>query len=259
LSTITAPPPNDGTALVWGFVVLSGLGMVLIVCGLLLRLPPWAWLLVAGLSVIATNSLLPASGAPGPVWYAMLLAPGLSQHIFVVYPVIPWLGGAAGGMYFGYWWRKHPAEAGRRVWRLGAVVLAAGFAVRLAGGWGNLRLPRDSGWMEFLNNVKYPPSLVFWLMALGINLLLLALLVRLPERWKSPRSPWIVFGQTPLFFYLAHFGLLAAAGFAFFPEAGSLEMAWAVWAMALMALYPLCVWYRRFKRNMPEDSFWRML
>jgi hypothetical protein len=113
--------------------------------------------------------------------------------------------------------------------------------------------------MEFLNNVKYPPSLVFWLMALGINLLLLALLVRLPERWKSPRSPWIVFGQTPLFFYLAHFGLLAAAGFAFFPEAGSLEMAWAVWAMALIALYPLCVWYRRFKRNMPEDSFWRLL
>jgi hypothetical protein len=38
--------------------------------------------------------------------------------------------------------------------------------------------------------------------------LLLALPIRLPAKVKSQHSPLIVFGQTPLFFYLAHFYLV---------------------------------------------------
>jgi len=259
LNQISAPPPNDGSSLYWGFIVLAGLGMVLMVCGLLLRLRPWTWLLVSALCVIATNSLLPSSGAPGPLWMAILLAPGLSQHFIVLYPLVPWLAGAAAGMYFGYWWRNDPAKASRYVWVLGVILLVAGLCVRAAGGWGNLRLPRDNSWIEFFNNVKYPPSLVYWLVALGVNLLLLALLSRLPAAMKSPRSPWIVFGQTPLFFYFAHFALLTALAFAFFREPSSLEFAWVMWLVLLIILYPVCLWYRNFKLAKPKESFWRLL
>jgi uncharacterized membrane protein len=258
LNQISAPPPNDGTELYWGFITLSGLGMVMMVCGLLLRLRPWAWLLVSALCVVATNSLLPASGKPGPWWETILLAPGISQHLVVIYPVIPWLAGSAAGMYFGYWWRRDPVQAGRRVWIVGGVLLLVGVALRAAGGWGNIRLPRDSGWIEFLNNVKYPPSLVFWTISLGIGLLLLALLVRLPEKVKSDRSPLIVFGQTPLFFYVAHFYFFAICAFAFFREAASLEGMYLVWAAVLVALYPVCAWYRRFKMAKPRESLWRL-
>jgi uncharacterized membrane protein len=245
--------------LYWGLITLSGLGMVMIVCGLLLRLRPWMWLVVSALCVIATNSLLPASGRPGPWWMAVLLAPGLAQHLFVVYPVIPWLGVAAAGMYFGYWWRANPQSAGRRVWLVGAALLAVGIVLRAAGGGGTIRPPRDAGWIEFLNNVKYPPSLVFWTMAVGLNLLLLALLTRLPDKVKSVRSPLIAFGQTPLFFYLAHFHLFNLCAFAFFrTEAASLEGAYVVWAVALVALYPVCAWYRKFKLSKPPESLWRM-
>jgi uncharacterized membrane protein len=230
----------------------------MIICGILLWLRPWTWLVVSAVCVIATNSLLPASGQPGSWWMALLLAPGLAQHLIVVYPVIPWLAGAAAGMYFGYWWRANPVHASRRVWILGAALLAAGLAVRAAGGWGNIRLPRDAGWIEFLNNVKYPPSFVFWTMSLGIDLLLLALFVRLPDMVKSERSPLIVFGQTPLFFYLAHFCLFTACAFAFFQEPASLEGAYLVWALALVALYPICAWYREFKMGKPRESLWRM-
>jgi hypothetical protein len=258
LNRITAPPPNDGTALHWGLITLSGLGMVMIVCAGLLKLPRYAWLATAAACVLATNTLLPANGRPGPLWNAILLAPGLSQHVIVVYPVIPWLAGAAAGMYFAWWWRANHDSAPNRVWRLGAALLAAAVILRALGGWGNIRPPRDSGWIEFLNNVKYPPSLVFWTMFLGIDLLLLALFARLPAAWTAPRSPFIVFGQTPLFFYLAHFYLLAALAFAFFGEAGSLEQAYAMWLVTLAVLYPVCVRYRAFKSAKPRESLWRM-
>jgi uncharacterized membrane protein len=259
LNTITAPPPVDGSTPYWIFIVLTGLGLVMVVCGLLLPLRPWMWLVVSALCVIATNSLMPASGAPGSWWAAMLLTPGLSQHIFVLYPVIPWLAVAAAGMYFGYWWRTDPDRAARKVWIIGLALLCIGIAVRAAGGWGNIRLPRDTGWIEFLNNVKYPPSLVYWTMALGIDLLLLAMLIRLPDVVKSRPSPLIVFGQTPLFFYVAHFYLLAALAFAIFKEATSLQMAYVIWVVILAVLYPICAKYRDFKLAKPSGSFWRYL
>ncbi len=131
-------------------------------------------------------------------------------------------------------------------------------ALRMAGGWGNIRPPRDGGWIEFLNNVKYPPSLVFWTMSVGVDLLLLVLLLRLPESWKSERSPLIIFGQTPLFFYLTHFYLLMACAFAFFREAGGLVQLYLMWVAVLVALYPVCAWYRRFKLSKPPESYWRL-
>jgi uncharacterized membrane protein len=216
------------------------------------------WLAVSALCVIATQSLLPASGKPGPLWMLILLTPGLSQHLFVLYPVLPWLAGAAAGMYFGFWWSRNPARASSRVWMVGAALLCVSLAVRAFGGWGNIRPPRDAGWIEFLNNVKYPPSLVYWTMFLGIDLLLLALLTHLPDRFKSERSPLIVFGQTPLFFYVAHFYLLAACAFLFFREAASLQMAYVVWAIALVVLYPICSFYRNFKLKKSPNSLWRM-
>ncbi|MEO8127721.1 MAG: heparan-alpha-glucosaminide N-acetyltransferase domain-containing protein [Bryobacteraceae bacterium] len=257
LSRMPQPLPNDGTSLYWGFITLSGLGMVLMLCSLLLLLRPWMWLVICALCVYATNSLLPASGKIGPIWETVLLAPGLSQHLIVLYPVIPWLAVAAFGMYFGYWWKANPA-AQKNVWIWGAALVLLAVGLRALGGWGNITQARDSGWIEFLNNVKYPPSLVFWTMSVGLNLLLLALLMRLPEGFRSEESPLIVFGQTPLFFYLAHFYLLAIFGFAFFREAGSPQMAYVMWVVVLALLYPVCAAYRRFKSGKPFESVWRL-
>lgn len=259
LSRITAPPPLDGTSLWWGLIVLAALGLVTMVCSLLLRLPRWSWLITSALCVFATNTLLPESGKPGPLWNTVLLAPGISQHFIVTYPVIPWLGGAAAGMYFAYWWRSNPDSASRRVWLIGAALIVMAIALRAAGGWGNIRAPRDAGWIEFLNNVKYPPSLVFWGLFLGADLLLLGVLVRAPGSWKSERSPLIVFGQTPLFFFLAHLYLLMAFAFLFFrQDAASLEGAYAMWVVVLVLLYPVCARYRQFKLSKPPESLWRL-
>lgn len=258
LSKVTAPPPIDGSELYWGLITMSCLGLVMMVCAGLLKLPPWSWLVTSAICVFATNALLPASGKPGPLWQAILLAPGLSQHVFVVYPLAPWLAGAAAGLYFGYWWRSNPGVAEKRIWMLGTALVVTAIVLRAAGGWGNIRPPRDASWIEFLNNIKYPPSLVFWTMSLGIDLLLLDALRRLPDKWKAEASPLMVFGQTPLFFYLTHFYVLLVCGFVFFAEAGSLEQAYIGWALVLVGLYPACVWYRKFKMSKPRESLWRL-
>ncbi|MDX2151384.1 MAG: heparan-alpha-glucosaminide N-acetyltransferase domain-containing protein [Bryobacteraceae bacterium] len=258
LSRTTAPLPNDGSSLLWGFITLTGLGLVLISCAALLRLAPGWWLGVSAACTVATHVLLPASANPGTWWNALLLAPGLAQHLLVLYPAIPWLGVAAAGMYFGFWWKRDSEKAEGQVWLVGLVLLAVGVALRAYGGLGNIRPPRDGGWIEFLNNVKYPPSLVFSTIAIGLNLVLLWVLAKLPTAVRGPRSPLVVFGQTPLFFYLAHFYALAASAFLLFGEAGSLELAYAVWAAVLVALYPVCAWYRRFKMGKPRESLWRM-
>jgi uncharacterized membrane protein len=138
------------------------------------------------------------------------------------------------------------------------VLLLLAVGLRAIGGWGNIRVPRDASWIEFLNNVKYPPSFVFWTMSVGILLIILAGLVRAPEWLKSERSPLIVFGQTPLFFYIAHFLLLGVLEFAFFRTPSSLEGCYAVWVLVLVLLYPVCAWYRRFKMGKARESLWRV-
>jgi uncharacterized membrane protein len=178
--------------------------------------------------------------------------------VIVLYPVIPWLAGAAAGMYFGYWWRRNPRDASRHVWIPGAILLGTALALRAFGAWGNIRPPRDGSWIEFLNNVKYPPSLVFWTMSLGIDLLLLALLARVPQMARSERSPLIVFGQTPLFFYIVHFYLLAGIALIFFRQAAPLWGIYPVWVLALAALYPACLRYRNFKMAKAGGSLWRL-
>ncbi|MCX6611344.1 MAG: hypothetical protein NTW74_10895, partial [Acidobacteria bacterium] len=187
----------------------------------------------------------------------ILLAPGISNHLLVIYPVIPWFAVTALGMYFGYWWKTSP-EARNRVWLWGVVLISTGITLRAAGGWGNIVAARDASWIEFFNNVKYPPSLVFWTISVGVDLLLLAALMKLPEKLLAARSPLMVLGQSPLFFYVTHFYVLAAIGLTFFPEAAPLEVTYAVWLVLLAIMYPLCTWYRSFKMQKPPESLWRL-
>ena len=254
LSHLPMPIPNDGLSPYAGFITLSGLGSVMLICALLLYLRPALWLGVTALCVVLTHSLLPASGTPGPAWFTILLAPGLSQHVLAIYPVLPWLAVAAFGMFFGWLWKHQPAVR-ERVWLVGLILIAIAVATRAWGGPGNIIAARDSGWIEFLNNVKYPPSLVFWTLSVGIDLMLLAGLMRLPH---PDRSPLMVFGQTPLFFYVVHFYVLEGIALAFFPEAAPFGTMYLVWAMLLVLMYGLCTWYRNFKMQKPRESLWRL-
>jgi len=102
---------------------------------------------------------------------------------------------------------------------------------------------------------KYPPSLTFILLELGLLAICLAGFM-LTEKHVTVRQngPLLVFGQTALFFYLMHriildssAALLGLHGF------GGLSETFIISAAVLLVLYPACIWFRKYKQMHPHS------
>jgi uncharacterized membrane protein len=102
---------------------------------------------------------------------------------------------------------------------------------------------------------KYPPSLSFAALELGFMFFILAFLFAwYRNRKASATNPLQVFGRTPLFFYIIHLHLLAAAAWLLnMQKTGGLAEAYLATVVALLVLYPLCRWYGNFKRARPQS------
>jgi len=117
-------------------------------------------------------------------------------------------------------------------------------------------LPRSDGsWQQWLHVSKYPPSLTYAALELGLLFLCLAFLRTIePRIGVRENGPFFVFGQTAMFFYLVHrlafeipatrFGLRGVGG---------LGTTWAVALVMLVLMYPACLWYRTFKAAHPNS------
>lgn len=259
--------------LAWGFGnaisgttyvgVLYALGGSLIVASLLVRLNP-AWLVAGGASILVLSEVVLPGPTPGfveyPLWKLLLLWPGLGDGVFVLYPVVPWLGVTLLGMAYGVWLAQDRSRAFAAMLPIGAAALAGFVVVRLIDGFGNV-LPRQTGdVIGVLNVVKYPPSIAFVLVTLGAGLVITWGFWRILERRPNSLRILIVYGRVPLFFYLAHLWLYAALGRLIDPDGiGSGPGLFLVWVMGLVVLYPACAWYGRFKQSRPTGSPWRFL
>ena len=236
--------------------VLSGLGMAMIGGSLLIYAGRFAAIIGAALLVLG-NALVPnpATAADSyPLWMRLLFLPGGASHFFVLYPMLPWLGICGMGIGFGSFLAAG-GDSIRKTLRaapfLGIACVFIALAIRYAGGFGNLQLPRDGSWIEFLNFVKYPPALPFALFMVGVNLILMSLL-----RGRVPVLN--TFGQAPLCFYFAHLFLYASIGALFFRHPSALVTMYVVWLIGLVPLYYACRWFRRFKESKDADSLWRL-
>ncbi len=109
----------------------------------------------------------------------------------------------------------------------------------------------DGSLLQWLHVSKYPPSLSFAALELGIMFLCLAVLLAFyRNKTANYRNPLTVYGQTPLFFYILHVHLLAAAAWSLdlMRKGGLTETLWATLAL-LLVLYPACRWYRKLKMS----------
>jgi uncharacterized membrane protein len=243
--------------------VLYAIGLSLILMAPLRRLGTRALVLLALAWFAAGEAVTlalasPAGSVPAPI--ALLLAPIAWEHAAVLYPVTPWLAMMMLGWAFG----RH-LVAGRETSRglspaalcglAGAASLAVFAAVRAWNGYGNMALlRRDASLVEWLHVSKYPPSLAFaslelGLMALGLaGLFLLQRRVAQAARW----NPFLVLGQTALFFYLLHIHAIGvgAALLSRIGKGGVLD-AYLGGLLVVAALYPACVWYRGYKAAHP--------
>jgi len=242
------------------FSVLFGLGGVMILGILFLRLGTLT-LLGIGSGLILVNQILPSTvaalGIDQSVLVRLLLLPGQTGEWFVIYPILPWLGTAVLGMAFGRELLKDRQLAYQKALAAGLALLVLFVLVRSAGKFGNFIPPADTGWIAYLNLVKYPPSLGFTSLTLGIDLLLIVFFARLSERLKSWGKPLLVFGGTALFFYFMHWFLLFQFS-SFFPEGTNLAIMYLMWAILVVLLFPICKTYLNFKREISPESLWRL-
>lgn len=268
--------------------VIYAIGGGLFVLSLLTNLPA-RWIGLLGLLLVIGHGLLPglpptATPAGQFVW-SLLFRPNVFRPspdfaLLVAYPLIPWLG----LMLAGYWaGQLFEQPAGRRrslLWRLGLGTLGLFLLLRLLNGYGDpapWSAQREATFtaLSFLNVSKYPPSLLYDLLMIGLMLLILAAANGADNALTRGLR---LYGAVPMFYYILHWyavhlsliGMALWQGFTWAdlpsgplnfgrpPGAGvSLGVVYVVWAVLVLALYPLCRWYGRYKSSHPISGWLR--
>jgi uncharacterized membrane protein len=242
--------------------VLYALGVGMIALAGLRRLDPRVML------ALALGWLCADEWVTGHVWSpagnawpgtALLVGYWKGELGTLLYPALPWLAIMMLGHVLGVHMVRWHAGAAR--WSPARVLALAGVAalgvfvvVRGVNAYGNMFLLREDGSLvQWLHVSKYPPSLAFVGLELGLVMLLLAALLRLEPRVPARRDgPLLVLGQTALFFYLLHWPLLGlpAVAAGLFGAAG-LGTTYLAAALVVVVMLPLCRWYREYKRTHP--------
>jgi uncharacterized membrane protein len=242
--------------------VLYAIGSSFVLMAALRRLPVAVLLGFAAAMFFFDEALIGALGwGPvdrTPLWAALLLVPGPRGHVIVAYPTLPWLAILLVGWSFGRVLTRRP---GARATALGltmagAALLALFTVVRGHNGYGNMALLRDgAGAIQWLHVSKYPPSLSFVALELGLMAFCLAALwIPTAQGNARPDGLLIVLGRTPMFFYLFHIPCLVLAAHVL-GVAGKLGLgATYLFAAAVIAiLYPACRAYGRYKSAHPRS------
>jgi uncharacterized membrane protein len=271
--------------------VIAAIGVGFIVLGLMLKLSPKV-IGLTGLIIILTHNLLqlvpPSQNAGLAVLRSLLFTPGVQvvskDFMFLfAYPLVPWMAIMFLGFGFGRVFDREPSQRNRILLTTGVGALVLFVLLRIVNIYGD---PAPWGtqknglytFLSFLNVTKYPPSLQFCLLFLGLAILAL----RLAEKIAVPLRKFLaVYGSVPMFYYLLHLYLLRLAvfvmvfaqGFAWSdlnfgpfqfgrPASGSginLAGVVGVWILIVAWLYPLCKWYSAYKKNHPEKEWLRYL
>lgn len=248
----------------WTLQVLLAIGLAMICMAGLRRLSSAA-LLALGLGWIVLGEIV-----TGWVWHppgnasplaALTVATYGSDTMIIKYPLVPWLammilGWVFGRYALGFAGTGNRAAPARTLALWGAAGLVVFAVVRGLRGYGDMFLPRaDSSWQQWLHVSKYPPSLSYTALELGLLGLCLAGLVLLePKIGVRPNGVFLVFGQTSMFFYLVHRLVMEIPATYFgLRGAGTIVTTYAVSAVLLVALYPACLWYRGVKQRHPDS------
>lgn len=257
--------------------VIWAIGLSMLALSALLWLPRVS-LIALGLALVAGHNLLDGLSFPAESWlhvpWAVLHDRGWIEvseglRLRTSYPLLPWIGVIALGYAIGPWFGR-ASEAAQRQQRLivtGTGALVGFLVLRLFNGYGEK--PWSTGesgaqtLMSFFNITKYPPSLLFLALTLGIGLLLLVLFERRNEgrlvRWLA------MFGAAPMFFYLLHLYVLKLLYLACLATWGtnhgqyfgfdSMLAVWLATVALAVALYLPVRWFARLKARR-RDIVW---
>lgn len=285
--------------------VIWVIGVSMIVLALLIHLPLRV-IVGFGLAMIFLHNLLdwvpslqiqawrgpgtPVPSLAGKLWM-ILHQPGVfpiagypSPILFVLYPLIPWIGVMAVGYGFGAFYQKPPAERRKLLLAIGGSAIVLFVIIRAINVYGDPQpwAHQKSAvytFLSFLNTQKYPPSLLFLLMTLGPCIVALALFESVNKAsgvdgpLSGVRQFFVTFGRVPLFFYLlqwpvAHtislllhwafgkpYAWLLSTPLNWTPQPNigfNLAVVYLSWITGVLLLYPLCKWFAGVKQRRRE-------
>jgi len=250
--------------------VIWVIGASMIALAAFIWLPRWAIAAMA-LMMIAGHNLFDGVRAEqlgeGAALWHFLHQPGTMHFgdgisVFVLYPLVPWIGVMVAGYALGPVMQRAPEARQRLLLGLGVAVTLGFVMLRAINLYGDpAPWTAQTTWLatvlSFLNCEKYPPSLLYLMMTLGPALILLALFEHV-HGWLA--GALATFGRVPFFFYVVHIYvihvLVVAAGLAVTgtlasdPDIGiSLVGIYLIWLLVLVVLYPVCRWFAGLKQR----------
>lgn len=262
------------------FEVIAAIGFGFIFLALVLKSSAGT-IAITGLLIIFCHNLVPFIPLEENSTARMILNLFFSQTAFplsparvfvMAYPPVPWLGimlvGFASGKLF-----EWPVEKRKQVFfKISFLALVLFFAIRLLNFYGD-PLPWSHQqnavftFLSFINVTKYPPSLQFCLITLGLMFLILALSERSENRISQVIS---VYGRVPLFYFVIHLflihilmlGLMFLQGFTrdqmdfasgTFGRPDNIQsgvplwIVYGIWVGVVLMLYKPCLWFGNYK------------
>ncbi len=271
--------------------VIWAFGISMVVLSGLIKAPRGVQLAVALLLICGHDLLdgihVTGTGFPAILWSFLHVQQGFTVgpvSFFMGYPILPWIGIITLGYWLGDLYRpdRDPVWRKRFLRRMGWMAIASFVIIRAFNDYGDpahWSVQRNVVYtiLSFINVSKYPPSLLYILMTIGPALLFLSV----GERpLNAATRPLAVVGRVPMFYYLVHIYFLhalavAAAAMSGFPASAmvnldnwvtanpqlrgygfGLGVVYAVWIATVIALYPLCRWFDRYKRSHAARQKW---
>ena len=273
--------------------VIWAIGISMVLLALLVRLPFKVILVIGFIIVFGHNLLDIPESAPGFVpgfWWDLLhhgffarYPIGQSHVLLILYPFLPWVGlmmlGYCTGVFFS---PKFTAGQRRKILNLTGIGLIVLFiVVRFINGYGNPQPwhTQKNGlftFLSFINLQKYPPSLLYMCIMIGPAFLLLSLFEKIKNGFAQAIK---VYGRVPFFYYVIHLYVIHLVSAAFVLIKGhtlaeattirggmpfyflaakdgySLLVVYIIWIAVVIALFPLCKWYDRYKTG-HREKWW---
>lgn len=248
------------------FQVLFAIGTSMMLMAILRKLPP-AWLFALALGWIFGGEAItmlfwtPEHGWPDAL-SSMFFVTLYSADLQINYPIIPWLSLMMLGWVFGQYLTRYLSGNTQLVSPIRLLVITATCCLTLFvlfrwfNDYGNMMLVRESDhWIHWLYVSKYPPSLTFILLEIGLLAVCLAGFMLIEKHTRvRPNGPLLLFGQTALFFYIMHRIILDGSAALFDLHGfGGLGETYIISLATLLALYPACLVYRQYKKDHPHS------
>lgn len=254
--------------------VIWTIGCSMILLAGLIWLPRWLQVMLS-LAMIAGHNALPMikDVSPGNMLFALLHNTPFfinKPPILVAYTIVPWVGVMLLGYVIGPWFFYKPPIRNKLLLRIGIGGLILFFVLRFLNSYGDPSPwgMQERGWvftlLSFLKVSKYPPSLLFLSVTLGIACILLSQMEKIPAKAKEIL---VTYGRVPLFYFILHLAIISVTSFlwtrftfgkgvnlSFIPAKDwpveyhpSLLRVYFLWVLLIVALYFPCRWYTRYK------------